>query len=356
MKPEDIDDLFRQQLDGHATPPPADLWARLALPATPAPEAEPLDEVFRAGLAAHTTPPRRELWERLEDEHLRPQPRRRRVVAWWQYSAAAVLLLMLLAGGAGLWRSGFGGSASGELATSDSKAGRSQKQIGQPALDAGEVANELIGKNQKITTPITRQTDNVLASTPDANSEKNQQNISGQATAPRPSTSSTPIATTTRPRRAAATDRDFGSHRPQRGQQPDAASGQLATTGRRTPAGQPLSPTRVAPTPMEVPAPRDTTPTLAVARPTPAATPEIIEVEVRRGGAPTPAAPVVVAQADATPTPARRPRLRLGGLLRQADHLVHGESVNLAEATGLPETVTVQAHLGSRLLSRTIQL
>jgi hypothetical protein len=352
MKPEDIDNLFRQQLDGHATPPPADLWARLALPATPAPEAESLDELFRAGLAAHTTPPRRELWERLEDEHLRPQPRRRRVVAWWQYSAAAVLLLMLLAGGAGLWRGGLGGATSGELASS--KAGRSQKQPGQPTPGTGEVANELIGKNQKITTPTTGHTDNALASTPAATSEKNQQNIFGQATASRPSTSSTPIATTTRPRRA--TDRDFGSHRPQRGQQPDAASGQLATTGRRTPAGQPLSPTRVAPTPTEVPAPRDTTPTLAVARPTLAATPEIIEVEVRRGGAPTPAAPVVVAQADATPTPARRPRLRLGGLLRQADHLVHGESVNLAEATGLPETVTVQAHLGGRLLSRTIQL
>jgi hypothetical protein len=44
------------------------------------------------------------------------------------------------------------------------------------------------------------------------------------------------------------------------------------------------------------------------------------------------------------------------GLLRQADHLVHGEAVSLADATGLPETVTVQARLGGRLVSRTIQL
>jgi hypothetical protein len=57
--------------------------------------------------------------------------------------------------------------------------------------------------------------------------------------------------------------------------------------------------------------------------------------------------------ADAAPVPARRRGLRLGGLLRQADRLVHGE---LAEATGLPETVTLQARLGGRLVSKTIQL
>jgi hypothetical protein len=45
--------------------------------------------------------------------------------------------------------------------------------------------------------------------------------------------------------------------------------------------------------------------------------------------------------------------LRLGGLLRQADRLVHGE---LAEATGLPESVTLQARLGGRVVSKTIQL
>jgi len=76
---------------------------------------------------------------------------------------------------------------------------------------------------------------------------------------------------------------------------------------------------------------------------------------VRRGAARPEAAPVVaVAVAtDAAPAPARRRGLRLGGLLRKADHLVHGE---LAEATGLPETVTLQAHLGGRLVSKTIQL
>ena len=85
---------------------------------------------------------------------------------------------------------------------------------------------------------------------------------------------------------------------------------------------------------------------------------EIIEVDVRRGPAPTsPAAPVVAAAAPSPPTADQpRRRLRLGGLLRQADHLVHGESVSLAEATGLPESLTVQARLGGRLVSKTIQL
>lgn len=85
------------------------------------------------------------------------------------------------------------------------------------------------------------------------------------------------------------------------------------------------------------------------------ASPEIIEVEVRRGTAPSLATPTQpVAAAELAPT--RRPRLRLGGLLRQADHLLHSEPVSLAEATGLPETVTVHARLGGRTLSRTIQL
>jgi uncharacterized protein (AIM24 family) len=88
------------------------------------------------------------------------------------------------------------------------------------------------------------------------------------------------------------------------------------------------------------------------------AEPEIIDVEVRRGAAPaTLAPPVVVAVAvtETAPAPARR-RLRLGGLLRQADRLVHGESVNLAEVTNPAETVTLRARLGGRVLSKTIQL
>ena len=346
MNSEDIDDLFRQQLDGHTTPPSDDLWARLQLP-SPATEAEsePLDTLFRAGLHGHATPPRRELWERLEDEHLRPQPRRRRVVAWWQYSAAAVLLLLLLAGGAGLWRGSLG-SKNGGLATNHPKA----TPAAQPRLAPTTATNpELAGQG---TTPLAdSRTDQALAQATIPAPKKNQQIFSGQATAPRAFTSSTPMATTTRPRRAAAAARAAGSHR----QQSDAAAGQLATTEQRRPGSQPSITPSVPDT--QAPVPATHAPTLALAMNSPTTTaPEIIEVDVRRGAAPAAVAPpVILTVADATPAPTRR-RLRLGGLLRQADHLVHGESVNLAEATSLSETVTLQARLGGRLVSKTIRL
>jgi len=83
---------------------------------------------------------------------------------------------------------------------------------------------------------------------------------------------------------------------------------------------------------------------------------EVVEVEVRRGPAPAPPTVVVASAAATEPIASPRRRLRLGGLLRQADHLVHGEPVSLTEATGLAQTVTVQARLGGRTLSRTIQL
>ena len=108
MPSNNLDDLFRQQLGQHSTPPSADLQRRLAELA----ETERLDSLFRTGLGSHASQPRRELWERLEDEHLHPRPRRRRgVVAWWQLSAAAMLLLALLAGG--LWRGGYLGQRPG---------------------------------------------------------------------------------------------------------------------------------------------------------------------------------------------------------------------------------------------------
>jgi hypothetical protein len=159
------------------------------------------------------------------------------------------------------------------------------------------------------------------------------------------------MATTTRPRRAAAANRAAGSHRPL----PDAAAGQLATTKQRRSASQPSTTQLVPATKATLPATHAPAATLAMTSATSTA-PEIIEVDVRRGTAPAAVAPpVVLALADAPVAPTRR-RLRLGGLLRQADHLVHGESVNLAEITSPSETVTLQARLGGRLLSKTIQL
>lgn len=350
MLPDNIDDLFRQKLDGHATPPAPDLWARLALP--PA-DADPVDATFQDGLRGHATPPRRELWERLEDEHLRPQPRRRRrVVAWWQLSAAAVLLLVLVGGA--LW-----GGLGQQAATSGPVASRSGH--GRPATGAtpaapaaGEATRTTSGQ---LTEAAISQAQNLATNQPTSTAaEKNKEIFAPQATAPRPSPSSTSIASTTRPRRPATAPRaSTGSH-PQRPQPDVATSNPARPGGRKTPAGQ--SPTiSQLPTPVLPPATSDTNaPALAVATTpaAPAAEFEVIEVEVRRGGArPTPAS-AVVAVAEATPAaPTRRRGLRLGGLLRQADRLVHGE---LAEATGLPESVTLQARLGGRVVSKTIQL
>ena len=81
MPSDNLDDLFRQQLGQHATPPGDDLQRRLAALA----EAERLDTLFRTGLAGHASQPRRAVWERLEDEHLHPSRPRRRGVGWWQF-------------------------------------------------------------------------------------------------------------------------------------------------------------------------------------------------------------------------------------------------------------------------------
>lgn len=339
----DLDDLFRQQLGPHATPPGADLQRRLAELAG----AERLDNLFRTGLGSMASQPRRALWERLEDEHLHPQPRRRRGVgAWWQLSAAAMLLLALLALLAGgLWRGGYLGQRPG-LA------------VGKPVMRPATGPVVAVATSAEPATASSHLDNNSLILNTIAQSEKkNQEKLTTQATAGRLAPSSTPIATTTQPRRAATVPQAASSFH-LRPRQPDAAAGQLATTGRRnSPASQPHLPTpRVAP---ETPAASET-PALAAVVAVPTAPAGIIEVDVRRGPeAARPAAsaaPVVVA---AAPNPAAgqpRRRLRLGGLLRQADHLVHGEPVSLAEATGLPESLTVQARLGGRTVSKTIQL
>jgi hypothetical protein len=55
MPPDNLDDLFRQQLGGHATPPGEDLQRRLAELA----EAERLDALFRTGLGSVASQPAR---------------------------------------------------------------------------------------------------------------------------------------------------------------------------------------------------------------------------------------------------------------------------------------------------------
>lgn len=334
MPSDNLDDLFRQQLGQHATPPSADLARRLAELA----EAERLDTLFRTGLAGHASQPRRAVWERLEDEHLHPTRPRRRVVAWWQLSAAAVLLVSLLAGGL-LWRGGRLAQPGGQLATHGPARSTttSQVPVAPPQVAAGAAhATVDISTDSQL-----------VAQTQIVDTKKVKKISASQATAPGLLPSSPPIATTTPAHRpAAAGQAASGYHRPHRAL--DAVPGPLASAGGQpTPAGQ------AAPGSEALPTSPAHGPTLLATAMT--SEPEIVEVEVRRGSAPASPSPTAVL-ASVTPDPPPRRRLRLGGLLRQADHLVHGEPVSLAEVTGLAETVTVQARLGGRTLSRTIRL
>ena len=368
----ELDDLFRQQLDGHASEPGPDLWARLqartaaedANGAAP-PAADPLDARFRAGLAGYATPPRRELWERLEDEHLQPRQRRRPVVAWGRLAVAASLLLLGLAGGAGRWW-GAGRAARGPVVATTGRAAGSRpvgpraSAVGKAAAPAGLAATNApaaatTSARALATAPSAaqvavgerampaaaagpRRAEAALLAAQTAGRQKNQKIATAQATGAGASPSSSPVASTAARRRPATALGSAPGHLPAT-PQPDAAAGfQLALGGRKTPGSQPTT--------------QPETPALA------AAPPQIIEVEVRRGSRPAAAAePVVVAAAPvATEAAEPRRRLRLGGLLRQAGHALRGEPVSLADATGLPETVTVQAHLGERVLSRTIRL
>lgn len=346
MTPADLDDLFRQQLDGHATPPGPGLQQRLAELA----EAERLDTLFRTGLGSHASQPRRALWERLEDEHLHPQPQRRRVAAWWQYSAAAVVLLLLLAGGAGLWR--------GQL-------GRPARSVNTAVANHGPAATPAVtlptapSTSKLPTTTSGRQIidKELIANSQVNSSKKNKENIFSQATAPALSPSSYPIANTTRPRRPATAPQAASSFQKST-RRPDADAGQLATTGgRKAPASQLSATSQEAPATIGTPPAARDNAALAVAAFSAATAPAgVIEVDVRRGPETARPAPAPAATVVAEAVPRRRPRLHLGGLLRQADHLVHGESVSLAEATGLPETLTLHARLGGRTLSKTIDL
>ena len=85
------------------------------------------------------------------------------------------------------------------------------------------------------------------------------------------------------------------------------------------------------------------------------ATGELITVDVRNGGEPAARSNRVISLAWAREEPEGRRRLG-SRLLQQAGHLVRGERVSLAEATGLPENVTVRATIGGRILTKSIQL
>ena len=370
MFPEDIDDLFRDQLAGHETPPGDELWARLqaAPPAAgPAPDADArLDQLFQKGLNAHATPPAREIWERLEDEHLRP--RKRRAAAWWPMALAAALALLLVAGGAGLWLGfPFNKSVNENVASQQSTRTNTATSVGkQPnTADTPGATNAPATRATEATVAVNNAPDAPTMLAKAALSAASQKNASAQATRPAELASTAPEA------RISANGQS-ARHLTGTNRQPDAAATHLPLVARTLP--------RPAPTPARLPAadePRPVAPTASIAAtalntipapeivpaastPTPipslATASELITVEVRNGGSPanrlakTTGSAVALAEA---PTERRG----LGGrLLQQAGHLVRGERLSLAEATGLPENVTLRATIAGRSVSKSIQL
>ncbi len=356
MSTDDIDDFFRQQLDGHATPPGDALWARLQA-APPAadelPAADRLDALFEKTLARHATPPPRALWERLEDEHLRP--RKRRAAAWWPLALAAAVALLLVAGGAGLWLNASLKSTRGGLATTAPPQRTLPKGTGQwntatPTPSAAENRTEAVAM---IKAGPSYQ--NPAAASPGRGFEKKQP---ARATRAGALASTAPKAAATQP------------WRPRKGvaQQSDAAADQprlvARTAAQPTPLPQPATPDEGLPQPAPAPAVAlATQPAPAPAAATAAALPaaglasagELITVDVRSGaaGALRTTTPAVTALAAAG-APAER---RLGGrLLLQVGHLVRGERLSLTEATGLSRNLTLQATVGGHRLTKSIQL
>ncbi|MBF9140259.1 hypothetical protein [Hymenobacter properus] len=354
MPPENIDDLFRDKLDGHASPPGADLWARLRahVPAeaasTPEPAPERLDQLFQKGLSQHATPPRRELWERLEDEHLRP--RQRRAAAWWPMAMAAAVALLLLVGG-GLWLgSPTGNMPAGSVASQSAPNGRNaasqsaSPSIGPAILDKEGVA--AASQQEAVTAtaaPETAGQENILAPV--------QKNATIRATRP--------AALASTPSEASKAAREQSS-RPLKGsiRQLDATTEPAPQVARNS------TPPAIQPAPSfdadEHQKNLENAPVLAQApNPNPAAenvpatASGLITVDVRAGDARSAKATTsALASAEA---PAERKRLG-GRLLQQAGRLVRGEQVTLAELAGLPDNVTVRATVAGRTVTKSIQL
>ncbi|AYA36328.1 hypothetical protein D3Y59_04170 [Hymenobacter oligotrophus] len=297
MRPEDIDKLFRDKLEQHTTPPPANLWYDL-------------------------------------QEQLEPQEEKRRG-GFWMYAVAAAITLLLVAGGGWLmWRTGGlpqqGTSASAPLASHSAK-------------------------------PAPQTTDNELPTSPAPVGTGTQPNLGAApqspAVAARPDASgaSGNVATLATPKRKTRQYMARNAQPTLAGTKRAAARLQPAETvvPLPAPASQPQA---VAAAAVQAPAPTTTSPALAPASSSTAvaaASQSIagpIEVEVRQQ-------PAAVAVAAAEVTPRGRTRPTVFGVIKQVSKIARGEKPNLTEV-GLPANpaLTLQAHVGNRTLTKTISL
>lgn len=346
MPTDDIDDLFRNELGSHATPPGEDLWARLqAGPAPEAPASLP-DDLFRQKLGTHATPPPRELWERLEDEHLRP--RKRRPAAWWPLALAAAVALLLVAGGGAWWRGNSGRLQPGASASRPSRGLPAAKGSGPRQV----AATSVVPNGKTLSVPATNPTGSaaLASSNSDApaviNNRPQATRSAALASAPLkakgPATSQSRrqlVGTLPRPDADAAHNPLLaGAEVPSKKTQ--AADERQPATGPAVASAGVSAPKAVAAS--LAPAPEKTD---AV---------DLITVDVRNGSPASAQAtsPVLVAGAQAPAQPRR-----LGArLLLQAGHLARGERLSLAEVTGLPEHMTLQATVAGRSFTKSIQL
>ncbi|RSK49931.1 hypothetical protein [Hymenobacter rigui] len=266
---------------------------------------EDIDKLFRDKLADHAPIPPAFLWAEIEAEI---QPRKRRPVLW--LAAASVALLALLGG---LWWTMQNGAGLSN--------GRPELAATTPRRSAAP-AVENISRSQATPAPAS----------PSSPSE---------APANEPTTAvATAVPTVKTPSEGVQPDPVLAARRPSR-PRASASRQNVAQVATTAPA-----PARSLGTSPEQPAAEQQLPQ-ELSRPTelPAHTVALtgpIEVEVRPAAA-----------AAAPEAPAHRPRLV--SLLRQARNVVQGEKVSLT-AAGLPESVTVQARLAGRTLTKVIQL
>jgi hypothetical protein len=346
-----------------------------------------IDKLFRGSLEGHRTPPPRDLWERLEDE-LHPPKKRR--AAWWPMAIAAVVALLLVAGGAGIWGSAWqpagrsGGVATtrsqtnyGKRSSSTQAASNSAKQspaselasvapaIGQESLAASQGGKAAVQpldqaagaddlKNGDVSALTTRsfqddktsRTGNRMARKETITVTQNLSKKSSSFQATRPSQ----LAST--PSNAGRKARQLASPLPK-----------VSVPGPQS-AGPAVAAQGSAPAPG---VPAASSPTLASATPA-----DVIEVDVRRGGGPktglgslmaSAGTPVAANSADEAEARPRRGLLR-GGLGRQLDGVLGGapgrvvrtarQGLNALQA--LPDNLTVQARVGERTVSKTLEL
>ena len=345
-----------------------------------------IDKLFRGGLEGHRTPPPRDLWERLEDE-LRPPKKRR--AAWWPLAIAAVVALLLLAGGAGIWGGAWhrAGRAANPVATrtpSAEKTSQSQpehldlasrglstpKALSQPATPAARnsaprnaqaiaqqplLASTQSDRLSESAEASKAKPENASAVAPRGGQEAHDSRLGQPTTAKQAFVVAQRFSKKTSPSQATRASRPAStlSNADLLARQSATPLPQVAAPDPQS-AGSALATTRTNSGPG---APTPSTPTLALATPT-----DVIEVDVRRGGGPkislaalfdNAGTPAAANAADAGDPPRRR---LLDGVLGKASRVVRTARQGINALQDLPDNLTVQARLGERTVSKTLEL